>query len=551
MTHFMTWNYTGTGNVKIELMKGGVLNRVIALSTENEGVYYWTIPLDQTVGSDFKIKISAVSNSLITDSSDDYFTIHEPGTLTVTSPNGGEKWLAGSTHTIMWSTTGYTGSYVNIKVFKGGFYTTNVLLGTSNDGVHSWVIPSWMTPGTDYKIEISCPLIDFSDMSDGNFEVAAGILTVTRPNGGEEWARNSDYEITWSSSGIVGTNVKIELLKYGTLDSTVIGSTPNDGSYVWLVEDWKSLRTDYSIRITSLDDLSITDSSDGYFSIIGIIVIDPDGGDYWERGMAHAITWTSLGNVGSNVKIELLNNGVPEVLASSVANNGFYYWFIPYDQEIGYQYKIRITSVLYSWISGTCNSNFDVVPNPVNVISPNGGENWVRGSSHTITWSEDASSALVNIYLYKGGVFYSNIVLGTADDGSYDWVIPSSHEGGTDYSVKIESTTATQWSDFSDGYFAISGLTVTSPNGRESYPTGSRQTITWTKVGVTGSYVKIELLLDGKLVWVIDSNAANTGSYNVDIPDDNNLVGTLYKIRITSTTYPEITDVSNANFQIT
>jgi hypothetical protein len=191
-----------------------------------------------------------------------------------------------------------------------------------------------------------------------------------------------------------------------------------------------------------------------------------------------------------------------------------------------------------------------VVPNYVNVISPNGGENWVRGSSHTITWSEAASSALVNIYLYKGGVFYSNIVLGTADDGSYDWVIPSSHEGGTNYSVKIVSATASQWNDFSDGYFAISGLTVTSPNGRESYARGSTQKITWTTVGITGSNVKIELFKGGTLYYTIASSTPNDGSFSVQIPSFAP-TGTDYKIRITSITYPTISDDSNANFEIT
>ncbi len=40
------------------------------------------------------------------------------GTLTVTSPNGGEVWLPGKIYTITWSRTGSTGSYVIIELLE-------------------------------------------------------------------------------------------------------------------------------------------------------------------------------------------------------------------------------------------------------------------------------------------------------------------------------------------------------------------------------------------------------------------------------------------------
>jgi hypothetical protein len=61
--------------VKIELLKAGVLNRVISASTANDRSYSWTILSTQTIGSDYKIRITSTTNTSITDSRDANFTV--------------------------------------------------------------------------------------------------------------------------------------------------------------------------------------------------------------------------------------------------------------------------------------------------------------------------------------------------------------------------------------------------------------------------------------------------------------------------------------------
>ncbi len=54
-----------SGNVKIDLYKGGSLDRVIALSTPDSGTYAWSVPDDGSLTSncDYRIKVTDVSNS--------------------------------------------------------------------------------------------------------------------------------------------------------------------------------------------------------------------------------------------------------------------------------------------------------------------------------------------------------------------------------------------------------------------------------------------------------------------------------------------------------
>ena len=106
------WTYTGDpgSNVKIELLKGGVLNSTIAASVPigsgGSGSYYWDIPVSQVAGTNYRIRITSTSNASYTDTSNGDFTIIAAPTITVTSPNGGESWQPGSTHTISGRTAG-------------------------------------------------------------------------------------------------------------------------------------------------------------------------------------------------------------------------------------------------------------------------------------------------------------------------------------------------------------------------------------------------------------------------------------------------------------
>jgi hypothetical protein len=75
------WSYTGSprSKVKIELLKGTTVNQIINASTSISsgglGSCIWTVPCNQFMGTDFKIRITSASNASYTDKSDANFTI--------------------------------------------------------------------------------------------------------------------------------------------------------------------------------------------------------------------------------------------------------------------------------------------------------------------------------------------------------------------------------------------------------------------------------------------------------------------------------------------
>ena len=74
-----------------------------------------------------------------------------------------------------------------------------------------------------------------------------------------------------------------------------------------------------------------------------IIVASPNGGEQWEQGSTHDITWISI-NFTGNIKIELeMVYRDREVLVASTEDDGSWEWNIPIDQLVDDWYAIIIS----------------------------------------------------------------------------------------------------------------------------------------------------------------------------------------------------------------
>ncbi|HEV3049409.1 MAG TPA: lamin tail domain-containing protein, partial [Longimicrobium sp.] len=105
----------------------------------------------------------------------------------------------------------------------------------------------------------------------------------------------------------------------------------------------------------------------------------------------------------------------------------------------------------------------------------------------------------------------------------------------------------TRYTFGSGGGGTTPAVTVTSPNGSESWAGGGSRSITWTSSGVTN--VKLEYTLDGSAWSVITaSTAASAGSYAWTVP---NTATTAAKVRVTDAANTAVTDASDAAFTIT
>ena len=276
-------------------------------------------------------------------------------------------------------------------------------------------------------------------------------VTVTSPNGGEQWLRGVSHPITWTSTGNIG-NVKIELYKGGMLNSVIASNVVNNGTYNWNILTSQLAGTDYQVKISSVTTATITDSSNANFAVITtapkptINITAPNGGEQWQQGTINPITWTYTGNPG-NVKIELLKTGkVVSTLANSVTNSGTYSWNIPLTQTAGTDYRVKVSSVTDTTVTGQSAADFAITAAPkptITITTPNGGEQWQVGTANNIIWTSTSVTGNVKIDLYKGTVLDSTIAASVANTGTYNWTIPAIQTAGTNYKVKISSVTTT------------------------------------------------------------------------------------------------------------
>jgi hypothetical protein len=206
-------------NVKIELYKGGVFQEIIEPSTENDGTYTWTQVNPSLVdGSDYKVRISAVSEPGIYDESDN-FAIEEKS-ITVTEPTSSTIWGKGASANITWTSTG-TISDVKIDLYKADTLQEAIESSTPNDGSYTWTqVNPALADGIDYKVRISwvsdSTIYDESD----EFTIEEKSITVTEPTSSTIWTKGASANITWTSTGAI-SDVKIDLYKTGAFQETI------------------------------------------------------------------------------------------------------------------------------------------------------------------------------------------------------------------------------------------------------------------------------------------------------------------------------------------
>ena len=137
-----------------------------------------------------------------------------------------------------------------------------------------------------------------------------------------------------------------------------------------------------------------------------------------------------------------------------------------------------------------------ILPQPVSqtsltITSPVGGENWVIGSTHNITWNAMGVNN-VNIALaqYTNGVLTEEPAIATnvsASSGSYSWTIGDFNPTGQTFKIFI--TDPASLTQTSSGFFNINQtppytapqptITVTSPAAGTTLQEGNQYTIQW------------------------------------------------------------------------
>jgi hypothetical protein len=399
---------------------------------------------------------------------------------------------------------------------------------------------------------------------ESNTEVELDTLTVISPNGGESVAKGSLQNIAWSSTGDPGAQVRI-IARRGSSTAVIVASTPNDGSYAWLVPTSYPTGSNFKIEINSVTTPAILDASDAFFTVTQaaatgtITVLSPNGGELYAQGASVPISWVSSGMVGSDVEILAHGGGQTVNVITTTPNDGAHNWNVPLDQAPGANYIIEVRSLTTLGITDGSNAPFTITGTPpsagITVVSPNGGESIARSQVVEILWTSTGNIGANVKILARKGTSFATVTASTANDGSFTFQIPANYPLGPGMYIEISSVTTPSILDVSNGTFTITStplaptITVTTPNGGESYAQGATIPIGWVATGTVGSDVEILAHGAGQTFTVIPSTS-NDGVHDWIVPA-NQAPGASYIVEVRSITTPSITDSSNASFSIT
>jgi peptidoglycan/xylan/chitin deacetylase (PgdA/CDA1 family) len=195
------------------------------------------------------------------------------------------------------------------------------------------------------------------------------VITLTSPNGGENWKAGEVDSIKWTSANVKKVNIQLTT-NNGTSWSTIKDSvSASAGHYTWTIPDSPS--TQCKVRLTDVADTNIMSMSADTFTIAVvpvITIISPNGGENWRVGGIDTVKWTS--SYVTYAKLELTTNkgtSWSTIIDSTSASVGRYAWTIP--DSISTQCKVRLTDVADTNIKSMSADTFTIVQVQVITLS--------------------------------------------------------------------------------------------------------------------------------------------------------------------------------------
>ncbi|MEQ1832052.1 MAG: Ig-like domain repeat protein [Candidatus Eisenbacteria bacterium] len=123
------------------------------------------------------------------------------------------------------------------------------------------------------------------------------------------------------------------------------------------------------------------------------------------------------------------------------------------------------TNQALSAVAGTNGSvSIDQSPPAVTVVSPNGGETFDAGATHSILWSASDAEGVASIDLeWSGdaGSTWSPIAIGLGNSGSFPWPVPEASTAIALVRATAHDGNGNTAADVSDAVFAVRGTTST------------------------------------------------------------------------------------------
>ena len=334
-------------------------------------------------------------------------------TVMVTVPNGGEVWSSGSLYYLNWSAQDdidVSSHKLEYSTDGGSSWSLIQDWTAGNPQIYAWTVPD--DQSTQCRVKVSCKDPsdnEGSDMSDNDFTIQDGYpptVTVYVPNGGEVWEIGSSHVIGWDASDPSGVgSYKLEY-------------SANSGASWQLIQDWAAgnpeiylwtipfaFSTNCRVKVTCKDiyDNESNDYSDSDFTITDtsiptVTVATPNGGEMWDMGSTHDITWVA--DDPSGITFHKLEYSTDSGSSWSLIqdwewfNPGTYSWTVPPTPSTQCRVKVTCKDYFDNEASDISDGDFTIVDTPVSTVN---AEYTCEPPSGTVPFSTSMTVTLFNL----------------------------------------------------------------------------------------------------------------------------------------------------------
>ncbi len=282
-----------------------------------------------------------------------------PPLVAVTSPDGGEDWKAGSTHAVTWTATddvGVPAVDIAYSTDGGASFPNSIASGIPNAGSHDWIVPD--APGSATRVRIVAHDEAGNlgaDSSAADFTISTWTIVASAGEGGSVVPSGSVPVLEGASQ-----HFSIAPAAGNRVAALVVDGAPVTPDTAYTFAD-----------VTAHHTLAAT-FEDATAPVVQ--VTSPVGGERWDMGTEHAVTWTAAdaGGVDSvNVDYSVEGTGGPWLpVAHGLENTGSYLWTLPAQAADGALVRVTAFDPALNQGSDTSDSLFYIVDPAADVGTP-------------------------------------------------------------------------------------------------------------------------------------------------------------------------------------
>jgi len=445
----------------------------------------------------------------------------------VVQPDGNTAYNPGDELEITWTYGALSSSWIVLRLYQSSLLvqTLNVQIA-AYEGSYVATLDGTLPRGDSYRIQVSEMSSGESPISGFSTEFSIiGFILIAQPVGSSAHYPGGALEITWTHGALNSPNIMLSLYRGPTLVQILSGDVDAAaGFYSAKLASNLARGDDYRVYACDGGNSSTTWAFSSEFSIIGFISLtQPDGSVDYEPGEGILISWTYGALAGPFITLNLYKSDslVQTFTAHHSAATGSYIATLNTDLAQGEDYMIK------AFDNGD-SSTFDYssvfsIVGFISIFHPDGSNSYYPEDTLEISWTYGAlSSSYIVLNLYKSTVHVQTLTTAIiASAGMFSTILDSDLLRGDDYRVHASDYGDNSTFAYSSFFPIVGFISISQPNGSQSYCPGDVMDISWTSAALSSSFIVLSLYKSSVLVDTLNPQVnAEAGLYSAILSAD-------------------------------